>query len=100
MNITRIATLAVLAIAMACTPPTVMAAHGLNAQARKVAPKPPKAPVAPKDGAADVTVSVNTDSGIYHMSGCRWYGTTKHTKMMKMSEAKKAGYRVCSKCGR
>jgi len=39
-------------------------------------------------------VWVNTDSGIYHKAGTRWYGKTKQGKYMTESEAQKAGYRA------
>jgi hypothetical protein len=41
----------------------------------------------------EVTVWVNTHSGVYHCPGSRWYGTTKEGKYMGECEAVKAGYR-------
>jgi hypothetical protein len=38
-------------------------------------------------------VWVNTDSGIFHVPGDRFYGKTKHGKYMTEDEALKAGYR-------
>jgi hypothetical protein len=38
-------------------------------------------------------VWVNTDSGIYHNPGSRWYGKTKQGKYMTEADAQKAGYR-------
>jgi competence protein ComEA len=38
-------------------------------------------------------VWVNTDSGIYHKEGDRWYGKTKEGKWMSQADADKAGYR-------
>jgi hypothetical protein len=38
-------------------------------------------------------VWVNLDSGVYHKSGSRWYGKTKHGKFMSEKEAVAAGYR-------
>jgi DNA uptake protein ComE-like DNA-binding protein len=38
-------------------------------------------------------VWVNTDSGVYHKEGSRYYGKTKTGKYMSESEAVKAGYR-------
>jgi hypothetical protein len=42
-------------------------------------------------------VWVNTDSGIYHKPGSRWYGKTKQGKYMTEAEAQKAGYRASEK---
>ena len=39
-------------------------------------------------------VWVNTDSGIYHKEGSRWFGKTKEGKFMTESEATKAGYKA------
>ena len=44
-------------------------------------------------GNPDVVVWVNTNSGVYHCPGTRWYGNTKVGKYMKQSAAQKAGYR-------
>jgi hypothetical protein len=37
-------------------------------------------------------VWVNTDSGVFHREGDRWYGKTKDGKFMSEEDAKKAGY--------
>jgi hypothetical protein len=37
-------------------------------------------------------VWVNTDSGIFHKEGSRWYGKTREGKFMSESEAVKDGY--------
>jgi hypothetical protein len=42
-------------------------------------------------------VWVNTDSGIYHKSGTRWYGKTKQGKYMTEADAVKAGYKASGK---
>jgi hypothetical protein len=42
-------------------------------------------------------VWVNTDSGIYHKSGSRYYGKTKQGKYMPEADAVKAGYRAAEK---
>jgi hypothetical protein len=41
----------------------------------------------------EVTVWVNTRSGVYHCPGSRWYGTTKYGKYMGECEAIKGGNR-------
>ena len=42
----------------------------------------------------DVTVWMNTRSGVYHYPGSRWYGNTRSGKFMKEKDAKQAGYRA------
>ncbi|MBS1840003.1 MAG: hypothetical protein JST77_04055, partial [Acidobacteria bacterium] len=42
-------------------------------------------------------VWVNTDSGVYHKPGTRWYGKTKQGKYMTEADAQKAGYRAAEK---
>jgi hypothetical protein len=67
-------------------------------------PAPPSAP-APKPAATQQTppanrsgmVWVNTDSGIYHKPGARYFGKTKHGKYMSEADAIKAGYRAAGK---
>jgi hypothetical protein len=44
-------------------------------------------------GNPDVKVWVNTDSGVYHCPGTRWYGATRHGVYMTQAEAQKKGYR-------
>jgi hypothetical protein len=39
-------------------------------------------------------VWVNTDSGVYHKPGTRWYGKTKKGKYMLEADAVKAGYKA------
>lgn len=41
-----------------------------------------------------VKVWVNTNSGVYHFPGQRWYGSTQEGQYMSESAAKKAGYRA------
>jgi len=53
---------------------------------------------ATEDGAqkhcpADTVVWLNTNSGIYHLKGERWYGRTKHGAYVCKKEADAAGYR-------
>jgi hypothetical protein len=53
---------------------------------------------ATEDGAqkhcpSDTVVWLNTNSGIYHLKGERWYGRTKHGAYVCKKEADAAGYR-------
>jgi len=41
----------------------------------------------------EVSVWVNTKSGVYHCPGTRWYGTTKSGTLMTEAEAQQQGYR-------
>jgi hypothetical protein len=43
--------------------------------------------------AQGVKVWVNTNSGVYHFPGQRWYGNTKAGEYMSEADAKKHGYR-------
>lgn len=69
------------------------------------APKPsPTAPAASANNSPPVQGSpgngmvwVNTDSGVYHKEGTRYYGKTKHGKYMSEADAVKAGYRPAKK---
>ena len=60
------------------------------------APKPVTQRQTPAANSAG-TVWVNTDSGLYHKPGTRWYGKTKQGKYMTEADAQKAGYRAASK---
>jgi len=42
-------------------------------------------------------VWVNTESGVYHRPGTRWYGKTKQGKYMTEADAIKAGYKASGK---
>ena len=44
-------------------------------------------------GNPNVRVWVNTNSGVYHCPGTRWYGNTKDGKYMTQKEAQAKGYR-------
>ena len=65
------------------------------AAATKPAPAQSVQPVAPASNAT--MVWVNTESGIYHKQGSRYYGKTKQGKYMTESDAIKAGYRAAEK---
>lgn len=62
------------------------------------APRPtvePK-PVIPEEhsnGNPTVKVWVNTDSGVYHCPGTRWYGATKYGEYMTQKKAQEGGNR-------
>jgi hypothetical protein len=58
--------------------------------------KPAHPQPAPAAGVT-TTVWVNTDSGIYHKPGSRYYGKTKKGKYMTEADARKAGYREAKK---
>jgi hypothetical protein len=53
-------------------------------------PAKPQTPPAKTSG----MVWVNTDTGVYHKEGSRWYGKTKHGKYMLETDAIKAGYKA------
>lgn len=44
-------------------------------------------------GNPNVRVWVNTNSGVYHCPGTRWYGNTKSGEYMSQADAQKNGYR-------
>jgi hypothetical protein len=44
-------------------------------------------------GNPTVKVWVNTNSGVYHCPGTRWYGKTKSGQYMTQREAQAKGYR-------
>lgn len=52
-------------------------------------------------GNPNVRVWVNTNSGVYHCPGTRWYGNTKQGQYMSQKEAQAKGYRPAygSVCG-
>src|SRR5271154_2940971 len=54
-----------------------------------------KSQTAPANSAG--MVWVNTDTGVYHKQGSRWYGKTKKGKYMLEADALKAGYKPAKK---
>jgi cell division septation protein DedD len=57
----------------------------------------PAAPQQTRPANNSVMVWVNTDSGIYHKPGTRYFGKTKQGKYMSEADAIKAGYRAAGK---
>ena len=64
---------------------------------------PPASPPAARENTAppqieqagnpDAKVWVNTNSGVYHCPGTRWYGGTKRGEYMTQKKARESGYR-------
>lgn len=46
-----------------------------------------------RSGNPDISVWVNTNTGVYHCPNTRWYGKTKSGKYMRQREAQAKGYR-------
>ncbi|HWX54879.1 MAG TPA: hypothetical protein VN176_09855 [Verrucomicrobiae bacterium] len=67
------------------------AAAAASVALQSVAPQAVALPF--NQGNPDVKVWVNTDSGVYHCPGTRWYGVTRHGVYMTQAEAQKKGYR-------
>jgi len=59
--------------------------------------KPAAAPAQAPSANSSGMVWVNTESGVYHMPGSRYYGKTKQRKYMTEADALKAGYRPAAK---
>ena len=66
---------------------------GLNTPASSASTEEDISPNARQAGNPDARVWVNTNSGVYHCPGTRWYGTTKHGEFMTQTTAQKKGYR-------
>lgn len=66
-----------------------------------ISPIQPTAIPTQSQGNPNVTVWVNTNSGVYHCPGSRWYGKTKEGTYMKQKAAQAAGHRPAygSVCG-
>lgn len=75
--------------------PPLESPHGLNVNAT---PSGSAANVNTGDSGmrsvdADVSVWVNTNTGVYHCPNTRWYGNTKSGEYMTQREAQAKGYR-------
>ncbi len=82
-----------LASTAAATPAAAATTPSSTPGSRAPAPKTATAQQAPPANSAGM-VWVNTDSGVYHKPGMRWYGKTKQGKYMTEADAQKAGYRA------
>ena len=79
------------------TAPTSPAPKSRASGDQNRASAPPTTPAPESAGtsnAGSTKVWVNTDSGVFHLPGDRYYGNTKHGKYMTQDEALKAGYRA------
>ncbi len=82
--------------ATANTPAAKPASSSASAASSPASPKPAATQQTPPAKSTGM-VWVNTDSGIYHKSGTRYYGKTKQGKYMTEADAIKAGYRAAGK---
>jgi hypothetical protein len=71
---------------------TVLAFDSSTQQAQATQSGSSDKPQTPPANGAGV-VWINTDTGVYHKQGTRWYGKTKHGKYMLETDAIKAGYK-------
>jgi hypothetical protein len=77
------------AAAKSTTAATTAPSTTSSAPAQTSATTRPQAPPANTEG----LVWINTDTGVYHKQGTRWYGKTRHGKYMLEADAIKAGYK-------
>jgi len=79
--------------AAAAAKPTPAASPSTTSAFPAQASATPAKPQTPPANATGV-VWINTDTGVYHKQGTRWYGKTKHGKYMLEADAIKAGYKA------
>jgi hypothetical protein len=75
------------------TPRAANTAKDSGARTPSTTPGAQQAPPADSSG----VVWVNTDTGVFHQPGTRYYGRIKQGKYMLEVDAKKAGYRAAGK---
>ena len=102
-KITSLVTVGNAPAAAASSPPAASASKLTPSPAASAAPEAP-APATPAKTSSLVQGSpgngmvwVNTDSGVYHKEGSRYYGKTKNGNYMTEADAVKAGYRAAKK---
>ena len=79
------------------TPAGKPAAGSAQAAVLATPPKPATAPAQAPPANSSGMVWVNTESGIYHKPGSRYYGKTNQGKYMTEADARKAGYDAATK---
>jgi hypothetical protein len=73
------------------SPPATSTPSSASPASKPAAPTPPR----PANGGG--MVWVNSESGVYHKPGSRYYGKTKQGKYMTEADAHKAGYHAAKK---
>jgi hypothetical protein len=79
--------------ATAPNPPSTVTASTAGSPAATKPQTAAKATVQAQTPPSPGMVWVNTDTGVYHKPGSRWYGKTKQGKWMTEPDAIKAGYK-------
>jgi DNA uptake protein ComE-like DNA-binding protein len=78
----------------AAPPPAPAAAPAQSTASSSAAVEPAKSQGAAQGSPGNGMVWVNTETGVYHKEGTRYYGKTKQGKYMTEADAVKAGYRA------